>query len=97
MIEQVKIGGIRYPVKIVDDLHDKHTELYGWIKYDKHEIYISSDLGEQGRYQVLWHEVVHGILKNAGITDENEILVEAISHGIMQVLVDNPGIEQLPK
>lgn len=95
MLDTIKIGGIRYPVKIVDDLHDNHKELYGWIKYDKHEIHVSGDLDSQGRFVVLWHEIVHGILNNAGLPENDERMVDALAHGIMQVLLDNPGVESL--
>jgi hypothetical protein len=86
----IKIGGTTYPVIDRDDLHDKHKQLFGWIKFDTSEIILDTELGPQARYTVLWHEIIHGILTNAGIEDQEERIVMALGHGIVQVLRDNP-------
>jgi len=44
------------------------------------------------RRVTLWHEIVHGILYAAGQTDHDEVLTDAIAHGIVQVLRDNPEL-----
>jgi hypothetical protein len=92
---QIKIGGVDYPVSDRDDLHDNHKPLYGWIKFNTMEILINSELGPQARYTVLWHEIVHGILNHAGFDEQDEKLVCALGHGLVQVLRDNPELLKL--
>lgn len=89
---QIKIGSTTYLVIDREDLHDNHKTLYGWIRHDTSEILIEKDVGPQKRYIVLWHEIVHGILHNAGIEDHEERMVLALGHGIVQVLRDNPDL-----
>lgn len=89
---QIKIGGTTYPVIDRDDLHDNHKPLYGWIKFNTMEILISTELGPQARYTVLWHEIVHGILNHAGLDEHDERMVMALGYGIVQVLRDNPEL-----
>src|SRR5690348_17135851 len=99
MLEQVKIGGIVYDIRRVADLRDEHdTKLDGWYQGSKCLISINADVTSQSAFQTLWHEIIRGIIAHAGMRDQHdESLIEAISHGVMQVLRDNPGIEQLPE
>jgi len=92
MIESVKIGGITYPISRVDDLRDESQKLDGWIRYRPYSIQLDSGIGEQGERVVLWHEILHGILTQAGISyeDEHESVLDALAYGISQVLQDNP-------
>lgn len=92
MIDKVKIGAITYDVTIDDTLGD--TGYSGQIRYLRTQIVINGDLKPQAAKQTLWHEIIHGIMTNAGIPheDQTEPLVNAIAYGVMQVLVDNPGI-----
>ena len=92
MLDRIKIGAIDYPILDRDDLHDNHKPLYGWIKFNTMEIILSTELGPQARYVVLWHEVVHGILNHAGIDDSDEKLINALAYGVVQVLRDNPAL-----
>lgn len=99
MLEQVKIGGITYEIRRVPDLRDEHdTKLDGLYQGGKCLISLNSDLTPQSTLQTLWHEIIHGIITHAGMRDQHdESLIEAVSYGVMQVLRDNPGIEQLPE
>lgn len=94
MIEIVLIGGIQYPVHRVAELRDGDTKLDGHIKYRPYSINLDAELGEQGERVVLWHEVLHGILAQAGFRheDEHEQLLDALAYGIVQVLQDNPEL-----
>lgn len=91
----IKIGGITYTVRVVDDLHDKHTPLLGWHKPSTCELLLDASLVPQAQYQVLWHEIVHGILTVAGFVEENqnERLIDALGYGMLQVLRDNPELK----
>ena len=94
--KQIKIGAIRYRIvtekNLVDD--DGLKRLDGHIRYSSSEIKLDSALGPQARRQVIWHEVLHGIMTQAGIETHDEKNIEAISHGLMNVLEDNPWLAQ---
>lgn len=93
-IPSVKIGPFRYPVSFVDDLHSfdgsMKIELWGHIKANEIKIELLPSLDAQRQLQVLWHEILHGILANAGYDVHDEKQIDAISTGIIQVLRDNP-------
>ncbi len=97
MIDEVKIGAICYPVvevhklKGVDD-DGKAVWCLGRFVYAERRIEIDRDLDLVIRPITLLHEVLHGILQNAGLDDQPEPLVRAIAHGVVQVLRDNPGL-----
>lgn len=97
MLDAIKIGGIRYDIQMVHDLRDEEdTKLDGRFAQSNCLISLNTNLAPQARYQTLWHEIVHGIIAHAGMRDQHdEVLIEALAHGIMQVLLDNPGVESL--
>ena len=94
-MKKVKIGAQVFEIKRECELKDKDVDLSGHIKYGSSEILIDSELDKFSTRQVLWHEVVHGILTHAGIRDEDEKLVDILSYGIIQVLEDNKEIRSL--
>lgn len=100
MISHVQIGPIRYTVKVIEDLHDHDAtgvrkEWDGNIEYGSCEINIEQDLNSQRALQVLWHEVLHGILTGAATGDHDEKMIDILSHGLMDVLQRNPELVHL--
>jgi len=95
MEENIKIGPILYKVKLVGNLVDDEdgTSLDGHIKHSSCIILLRKDLPEQRIKQVLWHELLHGIMEMMGI-DQSEQSVEALSSGIMLLLQDNPWLAE---
>jgi len=94
--EQIKIGATKYRIVTEKNLvgDDGLKRLDGHIRYSSSEIKLDADLGPQARRQVIWHEVLHGIMTHAGIETHDEHLIEAISYGLMNVLQDNPWLAQ---
>lgn len=94
--KQVQIGPIVYTVVEVEELHEEGAGrfLYGDIHYGKCRIRVDADLDPQAKHLTLWHEILHGILNGAGIdsADHDEQHIDALAHGIVQVLRDNPGL-----
>lgn len=90
MLDKVKIGAITYDITRDATLHD--TGFNGQIRFNRCQIVIAENLHPVAAQQVLWHEIVHGIMQQAGITKQPENIVDAIAYGVMQVLRDNPGI-----
>lgn len=100
MIDHVQIGPIRYAVHLVEDLHDfdsdgKRQGLDGHIKYGSCEVQIEQILNPQRALQVLWHEVLHGIMTGAGLGGHDEKTIEVLSHGLVDVLQRNPDLVKL--
>lgn len=91
----VKIGGLDYEVEEVQNLcaEDGLKRLNGHIIYDACQIKIDQGLNQQVKTVCLWHEILHGILTNAGVGKHDEATIEALSYGIVQVLRDNPELK----
>ena len=98
-MDKIIIGPQTFEIKIIDDLHDGANSLDGHIVFGKSEIRLDSDLDKFGKLQTTWHEIIHGILSQAGLHEiyskQHEIteqVVEAISYGVLRVLQDNPKL-----
>lgn len=95
-IGHILIGPALFAVQFVDKLRsDDDRPLDGWIRYADSTINIDSRCGEQYARQVLWHEIVHGILDASGIDQPEEGNITAISNGIISVLQNNPELVAL--
>lgn len=67
----IKIGCIGYKVREMEDLHKVDGEgvkhwLHGHILFADSELRIGSDQSDDVKLVTLWHEILHGILNNAG-------------------------------
>lgn len=90
--ESVRINGVEFAVKFIENLNNGSSLCYGQIDYDDTVIRLSSTHGteHQKRCQVLWHEILHGIREQNGMKIENEEdVVDMFAKGIYQVLQDN--------
>lgn len=93
----VKLGPHTYNIVEVDNLRgDDGTKLDGQIEYHKLTIEIDSDTVSTYKRCVLWHELIHGMLDNAGIDSDmhDETTIDIIASGVMQVLQDNEWIRK---
>jgi len=84
----VIIGAIDYEVK--EEARTGVDGLYGTILYSDSVISIMPGQSPVHKEITLWHEMLHGIMRNAGIKDHDETVIIALSHGIVQLLKDNP-------
>jgi len=86
----IKVGAIVFTVCEVDGIRDSNdVKIDGRIGHNECEIEVEKSLSPQTKRQVIWHEILHSILLQAGIRDHDEGLVEALSFGIFGVLQDN--------
>ncbi|MBP3633152.1 MAG: hypothetical protein J6J43_01095 [Oscillospiraceae bacterium] len=88
----VRIAGVEYEVKEVPGLNNGTSMAYGNINWDECVIKLSADAGmsHARKCEVLWHEILHGLLHRVGLQPENEEhLVDMLAKGIYQVLQDN--------
>ncbi len=94
---KIQIGCVGYTVRLLDDLHKVDDVgvkkwLHGHILFADSEIRIANDQSDDIKLVTMWHEILHGILNNAGQTDQPEALIEAISFGLVQLIRDNPKL-----
>lgn len=89
--DKIKICGIDYVVRQDCDRELSCASLDGEIRYGMQEIVIKSNYQEQYKEQIFTHEFVHGIFDAIGRADlrRDEVLVEAFSQMLYQVLKDN--------
>ncbi len=97
MNDTIKIGPQAFAIIVVKDLRaqDKDDRLQGEISYSHSEVRLDENLDAFGRRQVLWHEILHGILTQAGMqtsVKNEENIIDALSYGILSALQDNPWL-----
>lgn len=89
----IQIGPLTYQVVEVPELASASGSLYGDIDYGKCRIRICAESDPQIKLVTLWHELLHGILAGAAHTeDHNEAHIDALAHGIVLALRDNPQL-----
>lgn len=88
---QVQIGPIRYRVEHTYPLIARDGELlYGEIAYEEAVIRVSSRAADSLVPVILWHEILHGMITQAGLKVENEEQVcEALSHMLADFMERN--------
>lgn len=93
----VQIGAINYAVVVIPNLTSTNSEgnlvsLYGQIQYGEAKIKLDIDLSPVPGAVTLWHEIFHAVLANAGLTDHDEKLLDALAHGTIMLIRDNPHL-----
>jgi Zn-dependent peptidase ImmA (M78 family) len=88
--KSIKVGPITY--EVVQEARIAGDQKYGAILYGQSEIVMQAGLSPQHQQIVLWHELIHAMLTQYGLTDHDERIELALSHGIVGVLQDNPGL-----
>jgi len=92
-IKKIMIGPIPYDVTIEDRiLNSQNQDLNGEIYYERGTIKISKDCHPVVQKVVVLHEVIHGVLDTAGITDHQEPWIVAVSNGLIKAFMDNPDL-----
>ncbi|MDR3572871.1 MAG: hypothetical protein P4L50_03335 [Anaerolineaceae bacterium] len=85
----IQIGPCKYQVDIVRDLRsDSDEKLLGQIDYVNFVIHIDNKLNDQQTPFTLWHEIIHGILRNS-CRGLKESVVDTLAFGIVDVLQRN--------
>lgn len=89
----IRIAGVDYAIKETHNLNSGSKMCYGRIDFEQSIIEIApQNQAHQHKCIVLWHEILHGIIKHFGLEiDKEEELVTALSKGVYQVLQDNAG------
>lgn len=99
MINKLTIGAVVYSVEevprlIVSGSDGKDVYCNGNIQYNVTRIRVEAESNDQIKPQIVMHEALHGILEQAGITDEPENMIVALGYGLIALLRDNPEFVQ---
>ncbi|AFC62008.1 hypothetical protein G166_gp76 [Clostridium phage phi8074-B1] len=91
----LKIGGLTYDLQLLDSPPKLNgNAVLGMINYDRQEIYISNEQHIETKLVTILHEILHGIVhdRNLPVGGNEENIVDGLSRGIYQILVDNPRL-----
>jgi hypothetical protein len=96
----IHIGPVDYEVKIVKGLSSTDEDgnaqkLYGHIQYGAVQINLEKDMADVAKVTVLWHEVIHGLLYQAGYVEHTEEMVLALGYAIYGLIRANPELIEL--
>jgi hypothetical protein len=92
----IKIGARQFKLVKKANLEDEGLPLAGQINYHESTLSIDNSVSLDSQYQVLWHEVVHGIVHDRLPKGFNEHTIDQLASGIVQVLRDNAVLRKLP-
>ncbi|AFV05815.1 MULTISPECIES: hypothetical protein [unclassified Dehalobacter] len=90
-MDKVRIGGTEYDIKIVaGPLLVNSRECKGKISYDLALIEMLESIGDQAKEETLWHEILHGIVRDRNLSlDDEEEVVETFARGLHALVKDN--------
>jgi len=89
-LQQAQIGPIRYRVEHTYPVISDNEMLYGKIAYEEAVIQVSSRAAPSLVPVILMHEILHGMISQAGLKIENEEQVcEALSHALVDFMERN--------
>lgn len=89
-MNKIRIGPIEYEISKTPELQDDGRELSGAIIYHLASIQLLDGLSDQMTHVVLLHELLHGIMHQAGIENHSEGLIEALAYGLLDLARNNP-------
>ena len=92
---EIHIGPLTYRVEMVEGLRaDDDVRCHGLINHNELLIKIDKSSPPQKQYLTLWHEILHAIADQIGISQEDfgESIDTPLSLAIMGVLKQNPGL-----
>jgi len=92
--KSVKIGAIRYKIKLVPRSEFDHDDAWGVFRFRARCIDLARDLDRRSLASTLLHEILHGVCQvfNIDKLEDEEKLVESLENGLTAVMADNPGL-----
>lgn len=94
--KSVRVMGIPYTIEKQDRITVDGQNADGCITYNVATIQIVDGMPIEVERAVVVHEIMHAVFKGQGQNDyqHDEALLEAVAHGVVQVLRDNPGLAE---
>lgn len=86
--ESIKIGPMHYSVETREGLRSaKDQLLLGQIDFEELKIKLDASMRQEVQAVVFWHEIMHGVLYQAGRPEwEDERLIDALAYGMVDLL-----------
>lgn len=88
--QQVTVGPMVYTV--TEDTSRATDGVYGSILYADSRISLQPGLAQPFQEIILWHEMIHAVLSQSGLRDQDEQVIHAIAYGVVEILRDNPEL-----
>lgn len=99
--QTLKVGFQRYVISESENLQSPDGEPWlGMTNFGHGKIVLELGMPSRAKMGVFMHEVVHTIIERGGhnqaMSDEQkEIVCDAIGHGMLDIIVENPWIVEL--
>lgn len=92
--DKIRIGLYEYTVSEAAGLRNGDKGVWGLISHQYHTIQIEADTPLRHKQYLLWHEMLHSMLAQAGLhgIDLEEPIVIALGHAIVGTLRSNPDV-----
>lgn len=97
---KIRIGAIDYSVSEWDDLHfhdnkQKRHWLNGHVSNTLAAIKVDQEMNDTRKVVTIWHEAFHALLERAGIDEQPEPILIALSFGVVEIMRANPELAKL--
>lgn len=92
----IKIGALTWelcnvePGAVQSDHDNADEDLWGLCLHSRQELRVSKHLTNQVWALTALHEVLHAILASAGVQAHDEVLIDALSHRLFELVRENP-------
>jgi Zn-dependent peptidase ImmA (M78 family) len=99
----IKYGCHKYNLVVTDSIRDM-DEIWGRIQPETEEIFLRKNLSDGNIKATLLHELIHAILMKTGVAELfcdrpeiHESVCTSVSHGLMEIMQENPALKVLFK
>ena len=91
-MSKIRIGPVEYDITKHETLSIDDRDFAGLYNSTTAEIKLLGDMPGTVTGAVLLHEILHGILTHAGLTDHPEGMIDAIAYGLLDLARNNPKL-----
>lgn len=94
MPKRMKVGFRKYSIKSHKDVKGDAEDYYGVTIFERSEIRIKTDIGDDEKKATLFHEYCHARMHDAGLRDlfsakQEEMICNFFAGAVMQLVRDN--------
>jgi len=77
----------------VDDITREEAQTYkGLCRYSNRTIGIEPDIHEEDKKSVMLHEIIHCILNSAAFSNHDEVMVDVLANGFLNIIRGNKDL-----
>ena len=78
--------------KVVDITRDESRTYKGKACYSEREIHIEPSIHEEDKKSVMLHEIIHCILNSAAFENHDEIMLDVLANGFLNIIRGNKDL-----